>query len=535
MSFQAIKQTDTLNNGRTKINSMFSELYAGLSGNPILLFTSQSGAVDDADISLGSTSFGTDSRTALQNMLDTAQSQPIIVIWDGKYSVSGFLKIYSNTHIIGMPGCGVILRDHSNTMVFRNANIKNPSEAVVDENIIIDSLIINGNGYNTGETGSDVFDTSNSGSATNGSAQTKRNPIIDFTGVKNLILRDIQLLGGRYWASVGCNLQNAVYENVYIDFGASSTRDPANYDGLHFKGGINNLRIINPTLLNCKDDNIAFNAHAQLDIYQEFIGPIKNVFVNNVYLDGRTMGIAIYSEASNSPIDNIHIKGIYGETESHFMRIINGETNNPEGNGVIGTIIVEDCHCEVKGSSSLQNFNALINVRANIDKLVLRNCTRTDFTKSSSYIRLSKEDTSKIKQLIVDGVQMETTGGNWEKPFLEVSEGQIDKCIINNYIHRELTSAIDAPVVLVNGGSIGNLCLGVIDTENVNQWVVVSSGTLTAIQSRHLGTYTVATVPTATLYAGCTIYVTDDDGGACIAYSDGANWKRVDDNTNIET
>ena len=89
--------------------------------------------------------------------------------------------------------------------------------------------------------------------------------------------------------------------------------------------------------------------------------------------------------------------------------------------------------------------------------------------------------------------------------------------------------------MLVNGGSIGNLCLGVIDTENVNQWVVVSSGTLTAIQSRHLGTYTVATVPTATLYAGCTIYVTDDDGGACIAYSDGANWKRVDDNTNIET
>lgn len=529
MSIQTITQTDSLNLGRAKINSMFSELYAGLSGNPLLLFTSQSGAVDDADISLGSTSFGTDSRTALQNMLDTAQSQPIIVIWDGKYSVSGFLKIYSNTHIIGMPGCGVILRDHSNTMVFRNPNIKNPSEAIVDENIIIDSLIINGNGYNTGETGSDVFDTSNNGSATNGSAQTKRNPIIDFTGVKNLILRDIQLLGGRYWASAGCNLQNAVYENVYIDFGASSTRDPANYDGLHFKGGINNLRIINPTLLNCKDDNIAFNAHAQLDIYQEFIGPIKNVFVNNVYLDGRTMGIGIYSETSDSPIDNIHIKGIYGETESHFMRITNGETDNPEGNGVIGTIIVEDCHCEVKGSSTLQNFNALINVRANIDKLVLRNCTRTDFTKSSSYIRLSKEDTSKIKQLIVDGVQMETTGGTWANPFLRVSEGEIEQCIINNYQHKEVTSGISAPLVLLDGGNLDVLRIGQTVLENISSLVTVSSGTLGRIEPMHLGAMTFSNLPSASLFEGSTVYVTDEADGPTMAFSDGGSWIDVRD------
>lgn len=260
MSKQTIIATDTLNQGRIKLNSMFSELYSGLSGDPIFLFTSQSGAVDDADISLGSTSFGTDSKIALQNMLDVAQTRPIIVVWDGKYSVSGALKIYSDTKIIGMPGCGVILRDHSNSVVFRNANFRNPSQDIVDKNIIIEGVIVNGNGYNTGPTGSDVFDTENSGSATNGSAQTKRNPIIEFIGVENFILRDISLLGGRYWATHLCRIERGILDNIEVDFGDSSTRDSGNYDGIHFKGGINNVTLRKIRLRNCKDDNIALNA-----------------------------------------------------------------------------------------------------------------------------------------------------------------------------------------------------------------------------------------------------------------------------------
>lgn len=41
--------------------------------------------------------------------------------------------------------------------------------------------------------------------------------------------------------------------------------------------------------------------------------------------------------------------------------------------------------------------------------------------------------------------------------------------------------------------------------------------------------YTVATLPSASTYAGSMIYVSDETGGATVAFSDGTNWRRVQD------
>ncbi len=41
--------------------------------------------------------------------------------------------------------------------------------------------------------------------------------------------------------------------------------------------------------------------------------------------------------------------------------------------------------------------------------------------------------------------------------------------------------------------------------------------------------YTVATVPSATDVAGRVIYVSDETGGAVLAFSDGTDWRRVTD------
>lgn len=50
------------------------------------------------------------------------------------------------------------------------------------------------------------------------------------------------------------------------------------------------------------------------------------------------------------------------------------------------------------------------------------------------------------------------------------------------------------------------------------------------------GTYTVATVPAAaTVGAAAMIYVTDDAGGATLAFSDSVNWRRVSDRAIITT
>ena len=41
--------------------------------------------------------------------------------------------------------------------------------------------------------------------------------------------------------------------------------------------------------------------------------------------------------------------------------------------------------------------------------------------------------------------------------------------------------------------------------------------------------YTVATLPDASEFEAHTIYVSDETGGATLAFSDGTNWRRVQD------
>ncbi len=44
-----------------------------------------------------------------------------------------------------------------------------------------------------------------------------------------------------------------------------------------------------------------------------------------------------------------------------------------------------------------------------------------------------------------------------------------------------------------------------------------------------LKSFTVATVPTASLWTAAEIFVSDETGGAVPAFSDGTNWRRVTD------
>jgi hypothetical protein len=59
---------------------------------------------------------------------------------------------------------------------------------------------------------------------------------------------------------------------------------------------------------------------------------------------------------------------------------------------------------------------------------------------------------------------------------------------------------------------------------------VTKSAMLSVNGAARVGQYTVATVPSAsTNGAGSIIYVSDEVGGACLAFSDGTDWKRVHD------
>lgn len=51
----------------------------------------------------------------------------------------------------------------------------------------------------------------------------------------------------------------------------------------------------------------------------------------------------------------------------------------------------------------------------------------------------------------------------------------------------------------------------------------------TPTRPNNLASFTVAGVPTASLWTGALIYVSNETGGAVPAFSDGTNWRRVTD------
>ncbi len=59
--------------------------------------------------------------------------------------------------------------------------------------------------------------------------------------------------------------------------------------------------------------------------------------------------------------------------------------------------------------------------------------------------------------------------------------------------------------------------------------VVALDGTDTMTGPLVVKTFTVATVPTASVWTQGIIYVSDETGGATLAFSNGTNWLRVQD------
>lgn len=60
-------------------------------------------------------------------------------------------------------------------------------------------------------------------------------------------------------------------------------------------------------------------------------------------------------------------------------------------------------------------------------------------------------------------------------------------------------------------------------------WVSRVSQILSGRRPLQLASYAVASLPDAAAWPQCTVYVSNDAGGAVTAYSDGTNWRRSTD------
>lgn len=510
--------------------------------------TSGVGAVDDADVSLASATFGTDNYTALQALLDLAEDGPITIIWDGQYSVNQYLEVWANTHIIGLPGCGVILRDDApgglgtSGTILRNKNIVVSSSVggygsnIVDENIIIENLIINGNSP----------------------GQNWVNHAILFRGVRNLEISNCKMYAGDRFMTNFNNIENIRLVNNIIDHGVEAT---SNHDGFHFDGYNRYISIDGLVVRNCDDDVIALlpgTINAQ--------GPITDVDIRNITLDNAGGGIRLGHGLTGFYIERVNIDGVRGSTTTAAIRFhtFDGTTAYCEN------VTIKNIDVEVSSGSIIQIPST--GTYRNIDiSGIFRNA---DSANAVPLINITGS-------AIINNLKLDGFSGRFDAatPVISMTAGTIHRLQISNAFYLDTTGAnLDLPLIYLNGGQINTIQLSNIATQFVNRLIDLNAGTVNEIQATniyldgivtafhtnitvadlmlsnfkgegvstivggtgafttkrgsaldYLGVFTVSTAPTAATYPGAEISVGDETGGYVRAFSDGTNWLRVTD------
>lgn len=61
------------------------------------------------------------------------------------------------------------------------------------------------------------------------------------------------------------------------------------------------------------------------------------------------------------------------------------------------------------------------------------------------------------------------------------------------------------------------------------RWVSLVTQAVSGQRPTQLASYTVARLPDASAWPACTVYVSNESGGAVAAFSDGTHWRRTTD------
>lgn len=405
----------------------------------------------DADLSMYSVSFGTDQTAKLQAILDMASSGPIIVIWDGAYSVTG-LRVRSNTRIIALPGCGAILRTASNLPIFRNQN--RTISTIVDHDIFIDGGIWNGNGLNQ-----------SSHNSTEGWITE-----FCFMGIDQLTIKNTIHRNPASFTIFGSNFSNVKLEDIYIDVGNSGT---TNMDGIHFNGPGQDI-VVKNLVASCRDDAISispndgwalgafggvYGAGAGVGGFQPY-GDIKNVLIDGLtLLPYSRNGIRIYSSANRA--DNYTIRNVKGECINWWLCIDNlvpfQAYNFPPGPGYVGTVLVDGASVNVSASDF---HNTHIYVSCNLDQLLLRNIAR-NFYNTASTPTVLIDNAAVVTNMTIEGFSTNPTSGTNTGSQILVNGTVTNLSFAGNSFMNYSGGTTGCPVTFAAGSVVTKLNLGI--------------------------------------------------------------------------
>lgn len=269
-----------------------------------VMYASQLGAHLDSNVLTGG---GTDDTEVLQAALDRAPELGWLhLIIDGAALVRG-LNVHANTTIeCPNPSCGFFLADGANRAIIRNAH---PSrEEIIDRNI----MLIGGT-YNN-----------NNSKQVHHTEENQWVTAIDFFGIEQLTLQNLIIRDQRTFAVFVTNWLRVNMENINI---LLTDNQQGNQDGLHFCGPGQFLTLRN--IQGCSwDDFIALNAddgHSVYDEHGELVnngelgpyasfGPITDVLIDGVVLDGAAQGIRFLSRKSR--LDRVVVHNMIGTYRS---------------------------------------------------------------------------------------------------------------------------------------------------------------------------------------------------------------------------
>ena len=260
-------------------------------------------AVLDSNVRTGG---GTDDTAALQALLDkAAEYGGLRVIMDGAALVSG-LRVHSNTTIECLnKDCGFFLISGTNKPVIENYD--RDFEFIRNRNITLLGGTYNHNGPGQ-EHHVPYGDPAYLKYSKKISDPTEMWIVaMVFTGVENLLLRDVTICDQRTFATCTTNFKHVVMENIIIDM--PNKTDCQNQDGLHFEGPGQFLTLRNITG-DSGDDFIALVPDGP-----DKVSDMTDVLIDGVFLDHADQGIRLLSLAKGR-LDRVTIRNISGTYRS---------------------------------------------------------------------------------------------------------------------------------------------------------------------------------------------------------------------------
>jgi len=471
---------------RTAVGSIYDFAEAVVPAQTVYLSRAL-GTTGDADISFGSSTFGTDRTAAIQAVLNLGQNAPLTVYWDGRYSVTGLI-LYPNTTIISGLGYGAILRDNSNKAIFANANQQlgqdaNGKPKISDSGVELWGGYWNCNGFRGG-TPRQVHSTDSYG-FTVGFA---------FYGVRDFAIHGAKLVNTRTYGVLFFTSEDIVVTDFEIYQGPTPQE---NQDGLDFGGYANNIKV-DGYKARCGDDCLAFNTgllynNFDAGIYTRYIGlsgPQTNIKVSRVQLNGSYYGITLRSGTSR--IDNAQFTDISGEVQAYWGLIDNYLQNpagfDPPGPGNVGTI--KFSNVQVKTTGPVPGFvnYAQASINCNCENIIFENVRRVNFELDKQPTILVKGTNTVVGNLTVRDYFSYDTGSNNAVPHVRVEQATVGNLNVSGTLQRASLNAATF-VQVVNGGIVQHLdcervVLSNLDNLLDNQATV---STITSLLTRQTG------------------------------------------------